>query len=257
MKIATWNINSIVARLPRVIEWLTSNQPAVLCLQETKIPDDRFPIDPFLEAGYNIELFGEATYNGVALISKEKPVDVRRGFPGAGETAPRRFIRARIGGVTLLNVYVPNGQFVGSDKYEFKLNWLASLRNYLEAECDPDEPFVLCGDFNIAPEDRDVYNPLLWQGRVLFSEPEKAALGLIREWGFIDVVRKHHDEASLYSWWDYRAGAFRRNQGLRIDHMWATGALAEKCRAAWIDKTTRSLERPSDHAPVVADFELD
>ncbi len=145
----------------------------------------------------------------------------------------------------------------GSDKYEFKLNWLASLKNYLEAECDPDQPFVLCGDFNIAPEDRDVYNPLLWQGRVLFSEPEKAALGLIREWGFIDVVRKHHDEAGLYSWWDYRAGAFRRNQGLRIDHMWATGTLAEKCRAAWIDKTTRSLERPSDHAPVVADFELD
>jgi exodeoxyribonuclease-3 len=254
MKIATWNVNSISVRLPQVLDWLAANRPDVLCLQETKCVDERFPADAFRQAGYASETFGQPTYNGVAILSTAGCQEVRRGLPDDGADAPRRLIAASVGPVKVVNVYIPNGSAVGSDKYQYKLEWLRRLRHYLDAECDPRQPLVLCGDFNIAPEDRDVHDPALWEGQVLFSQPEKDALQVIRAWGLVDVFRQHHPEPGFYSWWDYRAGAFRRNHGLRIDHLWATAPLAEKAVSAWIDKVPRVLERPSDHAPVVAEF---
>jgi exodeoxyribonuclease-3 len=256
MKIATWNVNSILVRLPQVLDWLAENRPDVLCLQETKCTDERFPVATFAEAGYRAEAFGQPTYNGVAILSARECRDLQRGFLKDGAESPRRLIAASIGPVRVVNVYVPNGAFVGSDKYRYKLEWLGQLRRYLDEECDPKRRLVLCGDFNIAPEERDVHDPALWEGRVLFSRPEREALEVVREWGLKDTFRLHHEEVGFYSWWDYRAGAFRRNQGLRIDHLWATGPLARECVGAWIDKAPRALERPSDHAPVVAEFGL-
>ena len=256
MKIATWNVNSITVRLPQVLDWLAANRPDVLCLQETKCIDERFPKDAFREAGYETEFFGQQTYNGVAILSTIKAKDVQRGFPDDGVDAPKRLIAASVGPVRVIDVYIPNGSEVGSDKYQFKLEWLRRLRRYLDEECDPKQMLVLCGDFNIAPEDRDVHDPALWEGKVLFSEPEKAALRVIADWGLIDVFRQHHPEPGFYSWWDYRAGGFRRNNGLRIDHLWATAPLAKKCLSASIDTAPRKLERPSDHTPVVAEFEV-
>lgn len=254
MKIASWNVNSIAVRLPHVLDWAAANRPDVLCLQETKCTDERFPAGPFREAGYEVATFGQPTYNGVAIISTLPVGELRRGLPDDDAGAPRRLLAATVGGVRVVNVYVPNGAFVGSTKFEYKLAWLARLRRFLNEQCDPARPLVLCGDFNIAPEDRDVHDPELWRGKVLFSEPEKAALRPIREWGLIDTFRLHEAGAGFYSWWDYRGGAFRRDQGLRIDHLWATAPLAGKCAAAWIDKAPRALERPSDHTPVAAEF---
>jgi exodeoxyribonuclease-3 len=254
MKIATWNVNSITVRLPQVLDWLAVNRPDVLCLQETKCIDERFPAAAFRPAGYEVETFGQPTYNGVAILSTAPCSRVERGFPGETAEAPRRLIAASIGPVRVVNVYIPNGQVVGSDKFQYKLEWIARLRCYLDERCDPGLPLVLCGDFNVAPEERDVHDPALWEGKVLFSQPERAALKVVRDWGLVDTFRLHHEEGGFYSWWDYRAGGFRRNDGLRIDHLWATSPLAQKCAAAWIDKVPRALERPSDHAPVVAEF---
>jgi exodeoxyribonuclease-3 len=257
VKIATWNVNSITVRLPHILDWLAANRPDALCLQETKCIDERFPADAFREAGYLAEIFGQPTYNGVAILSTSKANDVQRGFPNDAADAPRRLIAAGIGPLKVINVYIPNGSEVGSDKYQFKLAWLRRLRHYLDQECDPQQPLVLCGDFNIAPEERDVHDPALWEGKVLFSEPEREALKVIAQWGLIDVFRLHHEEPGVYSWWDYRASGFRRNHGLRIDHLWATAPLAQTCVAASIDIAPRKLERPSDHAPVVAEFEVE
>lgn len=254
MKIATWNVNSVLARLPSVLKWLGKARPDVLCLQETKCTDDKFPRAEFEAAGYRAELFGQQTYNGVAILSRTPCADVQRGFPDDEEGAHARLLAATVGGVRVVNVYVPNGQAVGTDKYAFKLNWLRRLREYFDEHHWEDEELLLCGDFNVAPEDRDVYEPNLWRGRILFSEPEKAALREVKEWGFVDAYRQHVEAGGMFSWWDYRAGAFRRNQGLRIDHIWVSPALAERCRDAWIDKEPRGWERPSDHTPVVAEF---
>lgn len=254
MKIATWNVNSVTARLPLVLRWLDDARPDVLCLQETKCADERFPREEFAELGYRSESHGQPTYNGVAILSRAPAADVQRGFPGKEEASHARLIAATVEGVRVVNVYVPNGQSVGTDKYAFKLRWLERLREFFDDECWPDDEVLVCGDFNVAPEDRDVYDPAEWRGRILFSEPEKRALRHVMEWGFTDAFRLHHPEGGQYSWWDYRAGSFRRNQGLRIDHVWVSEPLARRCTGAWVDKAPRGWERPSDHTPVVAEF---
>jgi exodeoxyribonuclease III len=254
MKIATWNVNSVTARLPLALKWLESARPDVLCLQETKCTDDRFPKESFAELGYDSEVFGQPTYNGVAIISRVPPKDVRRGFPGDASDAHARLIAATVEGIRIVNVYVPNGQAVGTDKYRFKLDWMRRLRGFLDESYGANERVFLCGDFNVAPEDLDVHDPRLWRGKILFSEPEREALDNIKGWGFTDAFRLHHEEGGLFSWWDYRAASFRRNAGLRIDHVWVSGPLAKQSSEAWIAKETRGWERPSDHAPVVAEF---
>jgi exodeoxyribonuclease-3 len=254
MKIATWNVNSVLARLPLVLMWLEKARPDVLCLQEIKCIDERFPAEAFAELGYNSAVFGQPTYNGVAIVSRSEIEEVHRGFPADSATAHARLLSTKVGRIQIINVYVPNGQAVGTDKYEFKLDWLARLREFFESHYDTRKPVLLCGDFNVAPEDRDVHNPKLWEGRILFSKPERAAVERVREWGLVDAFRLHNREEKQFSWWDYRMGSFRRNLGLRIDHIWVTQALAARCKSAWIDKEPRGWDRPSDHAPVVAEF---
>jgi exodeoxyribonuclease III len=257
MKIATWNVNSIIARLPLVTRWLEKEKPDVLCIQETKCSDDKFPLLELKSAGYDCVLHGQQSYNGVAIVSRGGCASISRGFPEDNAESHARLVTAEIGGIRIIDVYVPNGQVVGSDKYQFKLKWMNRLRELLDQNYDPHSPVLLCGDFNVAPEERDVHNPQLWQNRILFSEPEKAALQHIKDWGFTDTFRMHTEEGGHYSWWDYRAGGFRRNLGLRIDHIWVSAPLAQRNTKCWIDKETRSWERPSDHAPVVAEFEME
>lgn len=255
MKIATWNVNSIGVRLPHVLDWLEGNRVDVLCLQETKCIDEKFPRQAFLDRGLSVETFGQPTYNGVAMISVEPLSAVRRGFAGDGEEAQRRLIAATFRGVRIIDVYIPNGSEVGSEKYGYKLEWLRRLREFCDEECDAGGEALICGDFNIAPADLDVHDPALWEGKILCSGAEREALETLRGWGWTDLFRRHHaDEGGHYSWWDYRAGGFRRNHGLRIDHIWATESLASRCVGSWIDKVPRALEKPSDHAPVVAEF---
>ena len=258
MKIATWNVNSILARLPNVTRWLEAAQPDVLCIQETKCTDDKFPALELKAIGYDCLLFGQQTYNGVAIISRAgcaADQTVQRGYPGDDSSSHARLLSAEISGIRIVNVYIPNGQMVGSEKYQFKLKWIDRLREFLNASYDNSTPVLLCGDFNVAPEERDVYDPRLWQNRILFSEPERAALQHVKAWGFTDTFRMHTQEGGYYSWWDYRAGAFRRNLGLRIDHVWVSAPLSARSKATWIDKEPRQWERPSDHAPVVAEFD--
>jgi exodeoxyribonuclease-3 len=255
MKIATWNVNSIIARLPLVIRWLEKEKPDLLCMQETKCSDDKFPLLELKAAGYDCVLFGQQSYNGVAIVSKAGCAEVRRGLPDDDGASHARLLAADMAGIRLVNVYVPNGQVVGSEKYSFKLNWMNRLRNFFDQNYDPNSPVLLCGDFNVAPEERDVHDPRLWQNRILFSQPERDALQHLKEWGFTDTFRLHTQDGGHYSWWDYRAGAFRRNLGLRIDHVWVSAPLAGRSKRTWIDKEPRSWERPSDHAPVVAEFE--
>ncbi len=255
-KIATWNVNSIAARLPLVEQWLATAKPDVLCLQEIKCVEERFPHDAIAAAGYSAAIYGQPTYNGVAILSREPVTDVRIGLEEGEAVGQARVISALAGDVWIVNVYIPNGQAVGTEKYTFKLDWLARLRTYLDTHMDPDTRVLLCGDFNVAPEPRDVHDPKQWEGEVLFSKPEREAIENIRAWGFEDTFRLHNQDGGFYSWWDYRAAAFRRNAGLRIDHVWVSKPLAAKCTAAWIDRETRAWDRPSDHAPVVAEFAL-
>jgi exodeoxyribonuclease-3 len=254
MKIATWNVNSILARLPHVLRWLETALPDVLCLQETKCVDEKFPAEEFHRLGYHSESFGQAAYNGVAILSRLKCEHIRRGLPDDEPNAQARLIAATIAGIRVVNVYVPNGQSVGADKYYFKLEWLRRLRALFDSSYQKNERVLLCGDFNIAPEDCDVHNPMLWRGRILFSEPEKEALSRVKEWGLIDAFRIHNQSNTEFSWWDYRAGAFRRNLGLRIDHIWVSEPLAGESSAVLIDREPRRWEKPSDHAPVAAEF---
>jgi len=255
MKIATWNVNSIIARLPLVTRWLEKEQPDILCMQETKCADDKFPALELKSAGYECLLFGQQSYNGVAIASRAGCANEVRGFPGDDSGSQSRLLMAEIAGISLVNVYIPNGQSVGSDKYEFKLQWMKRLRELLDQRYEPSANVLLCGDFNVAPDERDVHDPRLWQNRILFSEAERAALEYIRDWGFTDTFRSHTPDAGHYSWWDYRAGGFRRNLGLRIDHIWVSAPLAQRNPRTWIDKEPRAWERPSDHAPVVAEFD--
>lgn len=255
MKIATWNVNSILARLPNVIRWLDEVGPDVLCMQETKCADDKFPFDQFRERGYQCLTFGQPTYNGVAILSRAVGDGNQCGYPEDVPDAPARLVATKIDGIRIVNVYVPNGQMVGSEKYHFKLEWLKRLRNFFDEHYQNSEPVLLCGDFNVAPEERDVHDVRLWQGRILFSEPERAAIQHVKDWGFTDAFRLHTEASGHYSWWDYRAGAFRRNLGLRIDHIWTSKSLTARNTNTWIDMNPRTWERPSDHAPVVAEFD--
>ena len=253
MKLATWNVNSIRARLAHVLDWLAANKPDVLCLQETKVVDADFPIEPLRAAGYHVAYVGQKSYNGVATISRTAASDIVTAPPGL-DGEQKRALALTVDNIRVINVYVPNGERVGSEKYEFKLKWLAALQRYLAAELARHRLLAIVGDFNIAPEDRDVYDPTVWRDQVLFSEPEHQALRELMGVGVIDVFRRFDQPPESFTWWDYRQGGFRRNHGLRIDHILCSAELAQRCVACTIDRTPRKLERPSDHAPVVADF---
>jgi len=244
----------VLARLPLVEHWLSKARPDVLCLQETKCADEKFPADAFAALGYQSVAFGQPTYNGVAIVARLPVTEVQRGFGDRAATAHARLLAGTVGGVRLVNVYVPNGQAVGTEKYKFKLAWLRALRAFCDEHYWTDDEVLLCGDFNVAPEDRDVHDPQLWHGRILFSAPEKKALAEVKDWGFVDAYREHVTAGGNFSWWDYRAAGFKRNAGLRIDHIWVSPPLAARCTKAWIDKEPRGWERPSDHTPVVAEF---
>jgi exodeoxyribonuclease-3 len=254
MRIATWNVNSVRARLPRLLAWLERERPDVICLQETKVVDADFPNAEIGALRYHATIFGQKTYNGVAILSLTPPTEVIRGLRGDPPDAERRFLAATVEGVRVVDVYVPNGKAVGDPAYELKLEWLRRLRSWLDDACDPAADVVLCGDMNVAPEDRDVWDVALWQGQNLFSEPEKGAFRDLLKWGLTDTVRLHHPEPGLYTWWDYRAGAFHRGWGLRIDHILASAPLAARCTAVGVNRDERKGEKPSDHAPVVATF---
>ena len=253
MKIATWNVNSLRVRLPQVLEWLARAQPDVLALQETKVEDQAFPLDAFTKLGYQVCFSGQKTYNGVATISRTPADECVMDIPDLHDPQ-RRILAATINGVRVVNLYVPNGQSLISEKYIYKLNWLAAMRQFLEAELARFPKLVVLGDFNIAPQARDVHDPAAWEGSVLCSEPERAALQAIQNLGFIDVFRQFEQPEAAYSWWDYRQFAFRRNRGLRIDLILASPALAASCRSCSIDVEPRCAERPSDHTPVIAEF---
>jgi len=255
MKIATWNVNSLNVRLPHVLDWLAAAGPDVLCLQETKLTDDNFPAGDIRAAGYHVVYAGQKTYNGVAIISKEEASEVITDIPGLDDPQ-RRILGATIGGIRILNLYVVNGQEVGSVKFDYKLHWLGKVADYIRDQLEAHPDFVTLGDFNIAPEDRDVHDPEAWRERILCSTPERQALQKIVALGLSDVFRRFEQEDGSFSWWDYRAAAFRRNMGLRIDLILASEALAAKCTSCSIDREPRRLERPSDHAPVVAEFSL-
>ena len=254
MLIATWNVNSILARLPHVMRWLDSVQPDVVCMQETKCTDDKFPTLLFQERGYQCQLFGQASYNGVAILTRETCDTTHRGYPGDDEMAQSRLITTTVNGIHIVNVYIPNGQAVGSQKFAFKLEWMQRLRDFFATHYDRTTPVLLCGDFNVAPEERDVHDVRLWQGRVMFSEQERTALQQIKDWGFTDAFRLHEEARGKFTWWDYRAGAFRRNLGLRIDHIWVSDPLVPRSTRTWIDLEPRTWEKPSDHAPVLAEL---
>lgn len=275
MRIATWNVNSVKARRDRVVGWIGRHEPDALCLQELKTTDEAYPAEAVREAGCESAVFGQKAYNGVALVSPHPISAVRRGWApdaaGAGDAggAPAdadaglgseaRLIGGTIRGVVVFSAYFPNGRSVGQPSYAGKLAWMARLLDFLESHFDPRDPLVLAGDFNVAPDDLDAKNPESWAGSVLCHADARAALERIREWGFVDVVRKHNPEGGLYSWWDYRRLAFPKNDGLRIDHVFATAPVAEASAGAWVDRDQRKggkADKPSDHAPVVADFAL-
>jgi len=254
MIIATWNINSIRMRLPRLVSYLQRRQPDVLCLQETKVVDDDFPVEAIRGAGYEVVFRGQKTYNGVAILSRRPCTDVVRAMPDEGPDAEARLLAAGVDGVQVVNVYVPNGGEVGSAKYAFKLEWLARLRQFLDSSFRPGSPLAVCGDYNVAPEDRDVWDPEQWRGQILCSDPERRALAHVQEWGLQDSLRLHRRESGIYTWWDYRGGAFHRGWGLRIDHILVSAPLATRCSGVEVDRDERKGEKPSDHAPVVATF---
>lgn len=255
MRIATWNVNSLRVRLPQVLEWLAGTAVDVLAMQETKLVDADFPAEAFTALGYQVLCSGQKTYNGMALLSRAPCTAVLTDMPGFADS-PRRVLAATTAGVRVVNLYVPNGQALDSDKYQYKLSWLAALRDWLLEETRQHARLVVLGDFNIAPEDRDVHDPAAWANSVHVSEPERRALRAIQELGLIDVFRRFEQPPATFSWWDYRMLAFRRNHGLRIDLVFASAALAAICSACVVDRTPRKAERPSDHAPVVADFTL-
>lgn len=252
MKLVTWNINSIRARTDRLVAWLGREQPDVLCLQETKVEDAAFPHAALETAGYQVAIFGQRSYNGVAIASRQPLVDVSRGF-GDGEPEPdARVIAATVGGIRVINTYVPNGQDLASDKFTYKLGWYRRLRAYLDRTATPESPLVLCGDMNVAPDDRDVWSPDAWREQVHCSSQERAALADVLAFGLTDLFRAVNGDAKAYSWWDYRGVSFFKDQGLRIDHVFGTPAIVARTTAVAIDRTARKGQDASDHAPVVA-----
>ncbi|HKV41429.1 MAG TPA: exodeoxyribonuclease III [Blastocatellia bacterium] len=255
MKIATWNVNSIRIRLPRLLAWLSRVEPDVLCLQETKVVDDDFPYLDLRSIGYHCLINGQKTYNGVAILSREEGVGPVRDLPGDGPDDGRRVVSATLNGIRVIGVYAPNGGDVGTDRYSYKLDWYKRLRAYIDSAYKQDTDLLICGDFNVAPEDRDVWDPEKFRGKILFSEPEKEALKNLMAWGLTDALRMHHQEAGIYTWWDYRAGAFHRGWGMRIDHVLISSSLERRCTGVEVDRNERKGEKPSDHAPVIAYFD--
>jgi exodeoxyribonuclease-3 len=255
VKIATWNVNSLNVRLQHVLEWLDTARPDVLVLQEIKQATEAFPAETFAEIGYHGVANGQKTYNGVAVLSLSESADHVTDFPGF-EDPQRRILASTIDGVRVVNLYVPNGSEVGSEKYAYKLGWLDALKGFLEAEMASHEKLVVLGDFNIAPDDRDVYDPEKWGDAILCSPKERAALEELIDLGLSDVFRQFEQPEATFSWWDYRAAGFRRNAGLRIDLILASKALAEHCESSYIDREPRTWERPSDHTPVIAEFAI-
>jgi exodeoxyribonuclease-3 len=253
MKLATWNVNSLKVRLPHLLDWVGRHAPDVVCLQETKLEDPKFPVAELAAAGYQSLYSGQKTYNGVAILAKTSGADPVAMIPGFADEQ-KRVLAATVGGVRVVCLYVPNGQSVGSDKYEYKLRWLAAVTAWLKEELARHPKLAVLGDYNIAPEPRDVHDPAAWEGQVLFSEPERAAFRALEALGLKDTFRLFEQPEGSYSWWDYRMNAFRRKMGLRIDHILASAALADTCRSCTIDVEPRRLERPSDHAPVLAEF---
>ena len=257
MKIATWNVNSIRVRLQTVLDWMDQAQPNILCLQEIKVTNELFPAAAFEALGYHVAVSGQKTYNGVAILSKSSMTDVLTDFPDYDAQGQKRFITATVEQIRLVNVYIPNGAAPDSPKFAYKLEFISQLCNYLAQLYNPGEPLILTGDFNIAPEVRDVYDAEDMEGQIGFHHRERTALSQVKKWGFTDVFRRHHEEGGLYSWWDYRAGAFRRDMGLRIDHIWASPPLAALSLDSGMDKEQRSLPKPSDHIPVWATFDAE
>jgi exodeoxyribonuclease III len=255
MKIATWNVNSVRSRLERLLAWLQKAQPDVLCLQELKGTEEAFPHEPILKAGYHAAVWGQKTYNGVAILSRLPPTNIQRGMGDDVDDPQARFLLAEVGGVYVGSAYVPNGQVVGSEAYDYKLQWLVRLRACLERRFNPGTPLVICGDFNVARDEKDVARPDVWASSVLFHPTSRTALEQFLACGLIDVFRQQHPEGGLYSWWDYRMLAFPKNDGLRLDYILATEPLAKRCTAAEIDRKERKGEKPSDHAPVSASFD--
>ena len=255
MKIATWNVNSMKVRLPHVLEWLDANRPDVLVLQEIKQVTEAFPTEALRDAGYASIANGQKTYNGVAVICKTDPADAVCDLPGLDDPQ-RRVLGVTVDGVRVIDLYVPNGQAVGSEKYDYKLGWLAALREFLEDQLAQHDKLVVLGDFNIAPADEDVYDPEKWGEDILCSPLERQALGALLDLGLTDVFRQFEQPEKAFSWWDYRAAGFRRNAGLRIDLILTSAAMTAACSASYVDKEPRAWERPSDHAPVVAEFVL-
>jgi len=253
MKIASWNVNSLKVRLPHLRDWLASAQPDVVALQETKTEDAKFPADEIAALGYECVFSGQKTYNGVALLARAAPRDVVTDIAGLDDPQ-RRILVGTVGDVRVANLYVVNGQEVGSEKYQYKLRWLARAREFLAAEMQKHPNLVVLGDFNIAPDDRDVHDPASWHEQILCSTPERAALKAILDIGLHDSFRLFESDGGHFSWWDYRQGAFRRNLGLRIDLILASEALRARCRASTIDRTPRTWERASDHTPVLLEL---
>ncbi|MEM7310030.1 MAG: exodeoxyribonuclease III [Planctomycetota bacterium] len=252
MRIATWNVNSVRARMERLVPWLVEKRPDIVCLQETKCVDDKFPREPIEELGYEIATFGQRTYNGVAILSRSGLEDVRCGFPGDGDEA--RAIAATVGDVMVLNLYVVNGQSVGAARYADKLAWLDSLARYVEDHFPMDEKVVLCGDFNVTFDDRDVYDPDKWREHILCSTPEREALAGVMSVGLSDALRKFSGEPGVYTWWDFRTFGFKKGQGLRIDHFLVSPPALAACSGVEVDLEARGGKKPSDHAPVIATF---
>jgi exodeoxyribonuclease III len=255
VRIATWNVNSLNARQPRVEEWLAHARPDVLCMQETKMSDDAFPAMTFAALGYEAVHHGEGRWNGVAILSRVGISDVVDGFSDGGEPdGEARLLTATCGGVRVCTVYVPNGRQVGHEHYVYKLGWLERLRAHLAAVASPEDDVVVCGDFNVAPDDRDVWDPTACNGGTHVSPPEREALANVEAWGLVDVLRERYQDDQLYSWWDYQAGAFHKHWGMRIDLLLASRSLAERASWVLVDRNARKGTKPSDHAPLVAEF---
>ncbi|OGT29683.1 MAG: exodeoxyribonuclease III [Gammaproteobacteria bacterium RIFCSPHIGHO2_12_FULL_35_23] len=255
LKIASWNVNSLKIRLPQVLDWLAKEAPDFLALQETKVTDEVFPEEAICQAGYQVVFRGQKTYNGVALLSKQPVTEVESNLPTFADTQ-QRLLAATYGSLRLLNLYVPNGAVIGSEKYQYKLNWFHALQLYLKDQLLKYEQVIVLGDFNIAPDDRDVHDPKAWEGSVLVSPPEREALQNLLKLGLVDSFRLFAQGPELYSWWDYRAASFQRNRGLRIDLILISKNLVKYCRSSQIDKIPRNSERPSDHTPVMAVLEI-
>lgn len=254
VKVATWNVNSIRKRMGRVLAWLDEHAPDVLCLQETKVEDEAFPREELAGRGYEIAIYGQKSYNGVAILSRQPIADVACGLGVHAEDGEARLIAGTTAGVRVISAYFPNGREVGSVHYERKLAWMAALREAVARAHTPQDSILLCGDFNVAPEDIDVHDPVAWAGKNLCSEPERAALRDLAAWGFSDLFRCLQKDGGFYSWWDYRMLGFPKNRGLRIDHIFATEPLRERCESVVIDREARKGKLPSDHAPVIATF---